>query len=43
MGHGVVWLTEMCCNWLLGLSRSDVRAVSVHPYMEGVLGLSDIL
>ena len=41
--HGVVRLTEMHCNRLLGLLRPDVGAVTIHSYMEGVLGLYNIL
>ena len=33
--HGVVWLAEVGRNWLFRLPRPDVRAVSIHPGVQG--------
>ena len=41
--HGVGRLAEMRGNRVLRLLCSDVGPVTVHPYMEGVLSLSNVL
>ena len=41
--HGVVQLAEVGCNWLFRLPRPDVGAVSIHPGVQGILRLSNIL
>ena len=41
--HGVVWLAEVGHNWLFRLPRPDVGAVSIHPGVQGILCLSNIL
>ena len=41
--HGVVRLAEVGRNWLFRLPRPDVGAVSIHPGVQGILRLSNIL
>ena len=41
--HGVVRSAEVGRDWLFRLPRPDVRTVSIHPDVQGVLRLSDIL
>ena len=41
--HGVVWLAEVGHNWLFRLPRPDVGVVSIHPGVQGILRLSNIL
>ena len=41
--HGVVWLEEVGCNWLFRFPRPDVGVVSIHPGVQGILRLSNIL
>ena len=41
--HGVVWLAEVGHSWLFCLPRPDVGAVSIHPGVQGILRLSNIL
>ena len=41
--HGVVRLVEVGRNWLFRLPRPDVGAVSIHPGVQSVLSLSNIL
>ena len=41
--HGLVQLAKVGCNWFFCFLCSYVRAVSVHPDVEGVLCFSDIL
>ena len=40
--HGLVQLAKMGCNWFFCFLCSYVRAISVHPDMEGVLCFSDM-
>ena len=41
--HGVVRLAEVGRNWLFRLPCPDIGAVSIHPGVQGILRLSDIL
>ena len=39
----MVRLAEVGHDWLFHLPRPDVEAVSIHPGVQGILRLSDIL
>ena len=41
--HGVARLAEVGRDWLFRLPRPDVKPVSIHPGMQGILRLSDTL